>query len=84
MKIREFINHIKHKSLKITIYSNILKPKVWFEGTIGEYSTSVVKSKLDNEEIQLIVPTKNGDLDIRISDRDGDYKISPLTPKGRI
>ena len=81
MELREFIDHIKHKSLKITIYSNLLKPILWFEGTIGEYSTSVVKSEINNRDVQLVVPNHDGSLDIRIADQYNDYKTSPITPK---
>lgn len=83
MKVREFIDHIKHKSLKITIYSNLLKPKVWFEGTIGEYSKSLVKDEINNQEIQLIVPNKKGELDIRIVDQYDNCKFEPMTPNER-
>ncbi len=83
MKVREFIDHIKHKSLKITIYSNLLKPKVWFEGTIGEYSKSLVKDEINNQEIQLIVPNQKGELDIRIVDQYDNCKFEPMTPNER-
>jgi hypothetical protein len=83
MTLGDFLNHIKHKSLKITIYSNLLKPKVWFEGTIGKYSTSLVKDKINNQEIQLIVPNQKGELDIRIVDQYDNCKFEPMTPNGR-
>ncbi len=54
MTLGEFLNHIKHKSLKIEIH---IESDILFEGTIGEYSTSVVKSKINNKKVSGVYPS---------------------------
>ncbi len=54
MTLGEFLNHIKHKSLKIRIIGKNEK----FNGTVGEYETSVVKSKINNKPINIVFPNE--------------------------
>ena len=54
MTLGEFLSHIKHKSLKIRIVDR----DVEFEGTLGEYETSVVKSEINYKLINVVFPTK--------------------------
>ncbi len=55
MTVGEFLNHIKHKSLKI----RILDRDVEFEGTLGEYETSVVKSEINYKLINVVFPNES-------------------------
>jgi hypothetical protein len=52
MSVGEFLNHIKHKSLKIRIVDR----DVEFEGTLGEYETSLVKSEINYKLINIVFP----------------------------
>lgn len=54
MTLGEFLNHIKHKSLKIRIIGKNEK----FNGTVGEYETSDVKSKINNKPITIVFPNE--------------------------
>jgi hypothetical protein len=54
MTLGEFLNHIKHKSLKIKIVDRDEE----FDGTVGEYETSVVKSKINNKPINIVFPSE--------------------------
>jgi hypothetical protein len=54
MTLGEFLNHIKHKSLKIKIVDRDEK----FIGTVGEYETSVVKSEINNKPITIVFPNE--------------------------
>jgi hypothetical protein len=55
MTLGEFLNHIKHKSLKIKIVDRDEE----FNGTVGEYETSVVKSKINNKPITIVFPNES-------------------------
>jgi hypothetical protein len=55
MCLGEFLNHIKHKSLKIRIVDR----DVEFEGTLGEYETSVVKSEINYRPINVVFPNED-------------------------
>lgn len=59
MKLIEFIDHIKHRSLNIKIENDDIYGDfcTYFEGTIGEYQTAIIRSKLDNALIERIEPT---------------------------
>lgn len=54
MTLGEFLNHIKHKSLKIKIIDRDEK----FDGTLGEYETSIVKSEINNKPINVVFPNE--------------------------
>lgn len=54
--IADFISHIKHKSLGLYI---IEFNDVVYEGSIGEYLTSCVRSEVDNDIIDKIIPDDN-------------------------
>ena len=54
MTLGEFLNHIKHKSLKIRIVDR----DVEFDGTLGEYETSVVKSEINYKLINVVFPNE--------------------------
>lgn len=43
MNLNEFLNHIKHNSLVINIFTGA---RIEFLGTVGEFKTAVVKEKL--------------------------------------
>ena len=55
MTLGEFLNHIKHKSLKIRIIGKNEK----FIGTVGEYETSIVKSEINNKPITIVFPNES-------------------------
>ena len=57
MKLNEFVEHIKHKSLSIKIYD--MDNKLIYENSIGGYLTSVIKSKIGNWIIKFIYPEDN-------------------------
>ena len=70
MTLGEFLNHIKHKSIKIritTLYYDDRKGCLRFEGTLGEYQTSVVKSEINNKSVEVVL-TKTDGLDILIKE----------------
>ena len=54
MCLGEFLSHIKHKSLKI----KIIDRDVEFDGTLGEYETSVVKSEINYKLINVVFPNE--------------------------
>ena len=55
MTLGEFLSHIKHKSLKI----KIIDTDEEFNGTLGEYETSVVKSEINYKPINIVFPDKD-------------------------
>jgi hypothetical protein len=55
MTLGEFLNHIKHKSLKIKIVDRDEE----FNGTLGEYETSVVKSEINYKPINVVFPNED-------------------------
>ena len=65
MTLGEFLNHIKHKSLKIEIITTIhydnQSSEVNFKGTLSEYQTSVVKSEINDKLIEIIIPGMKND-----------------------
>lgn len=56
MTIADFISHIKHRSLGLIIIED---NETLYEGSIGEYSTACVKTQLDNDIIEKIIPDDN-------------------------
>lgn len=61
MLVKTFISHIKHKSLHIEIVDKNFD-SLLFDGTIGEYKTSLAKDKCDNLSIEEICPGFNDSL----------------------
>ena len=62
MTLNDFIEHIKHRSLSIDVSQRsgtqgIILER--FHGTVGEYSTSLVKEKIGKVKIDYIVPDDN-------------------------
>lgn len=57
MTIADFISHIKHRSLGLIIIENT--DETLYEGSIGEYLTSCVRSEVDNDIIDNIIPDDN-------------------------
>ncbi len=57
MTLDEFLKVIRYRSLKLIIYSNDCF--VLYEGTLGEYMTSVFRQKNSNQEIFHVFPHKN-------------------------
>ena len=53
MTLNEFLSHIKHNSLGITIFTGA---RIEFLGTVGEYRTAIVKDKINNRIIDRIEP----------------------------
>lgn len=60
MLVKTFISHIKHKSLHIQIVDKEFD-SLLFDGTIGEYQTSIARNKCDNLSIFEICPGLVGD-----------------------
>lgn len=60
MLVKTFISHIKHKSLKIQIVDKEFD-SLFFDGTIGEYQTSLARNKCDNLSFSYISPALVGD-----------------------
>ena len=56
MNIQDFISHIKHRSLGLIIIEDNVD---LYEGSIGMYQTSCVKTRLDNDIIEKIIPNDN-------------------------
>ena len=56
MNIQDFISHIKHRSLGLVIIEDNVD---LYEGSIGEYLTACVKTRLDNDIIEKIIPNGN-------------------------
>lgn len=56
MKLDKFIEHIKHKSLFINVFEDA---HLLFIGTIGEYLTSTIRSKIHDSLIEKIEPLTN-------------------------
>lgn len=65
MKLNEFISHLKHKNIKINIRrfyetdKGLLDAKTVYEGTVGTYLTSVIKSKIYDINISNITPEES-------------------------
>ena len=55
MLVKTFISHIKHKSLPIKIVDKNFD-SLLFDGTIGEYQTSLARNNCDNLSIEEICP----------------------------
>ena len=60
MLVKTFISHIKHKSLWIQIVDKDYNT-LYFDGTIGEYATSLAREICDNLRIESICPGLCGD-----------------------
>lgn len=57
MKLNEFIEKIRHRSLKITIATKC--NTILYEGTVGSYLTSVFRQNHGEKIIFAIFPTLN-------------------------
>lgn len=55
MTLNEFINHIKHNSLEITINDNLFTNAMYID-SIGSFKTSIIKSKIGDFKIIDIIP----------------------------
>lgn len=55
MKLSEFIDHMKHNSVKIVI-TDYLPNEELYKGDVGCYKTSVIKSSIDKCDIVYIKP----------------------------
>ena len=67
MTLGEFLNHLKHKSLKNEVsYLNLDRDIKLYKGTIGEYQTAVVKSDINDKSVCMIFPVKHDELEIYI------------------
>ena len=60
MLVKTFISHIKHKSLPIQFVDKNFD-SLYFDGTIGEYQTSLARDNCDNLQIRDIYPGLVGD-----------------------
>ena len=75
MNIQDFISHIKHKSLGLII---IEYDETLYDGSIGTYLTACVKSELDYDIIDKIIPNDNlfiiyAHYDNNLDERGGSY-----------
>ena len=65
MNLNDFMSHMKHKSLSIKIEKLIpneelgLTTKLLYDGDVGTYGTTVIKSQIGNEKIFVINPEDN-------------------------
>lgn len=57
MTINEFIDHIKHKSMKVIIID--ANDKLIYNGTLGTFINSVARLKIGFVDIVFIQPTYN-------------------------
>ena len=55
MTLNEFINHIKHNSLEITISDNLFDNPM-YRDSIGAFKTSITKSKIGDLKILDVEP----------------------------
>ncbi len=55
MKLSEFINHIKHNSVKIRIIDYLPNTEI-YNGDVGCYKTSVIKSSINDCLLVYIKP----------------------------
>lgn len=53
MTLLEFLNHIKHNSLGIDIFTGA---KIEFLGTVGEFKNAIVRQKIGERQIDRIEP----------------------------
>lgn len=56
MKLNDFINHIKHNSLGIDIFT---EAKIEYLGTVGDFKNAIVKNKIGERKIYKIEPLAN-------------------------
>lgn len=61
MTLNEFVKELKHRSTYINVFYNA---KIMFLGTVGEYSTAVIKDKIGSIPIAKIEPLTAGNLNI--------------------
>ena len=53
MKLNDFIDHIKHNSLVVDIFTGA---RIEFLGTVGEFKNAVVRGKIGERQIEKIEP----------------------------
>ena len=65
MKLNEFIDHMKHNSVKIKIFDYLPNLEL-YSGDVGTYKTSVIKSEINDCFIVYIKPDNFNEKLLRI------------------